>query len=147
MRKFFKFFFLPRGRKKIIGQAFVLVLIIRIGLWLFPFKRLSGYLAQFKSFDASVCDVDWTAVEVIVSAVRECSRFVPFATCLTQALAAQTLLWSSGQDSQLKFGVDKDKGDRFIAHAWIEIDGKIIIGKYPHHRRYIVLGSPGSVVI
>lgn len=76
--------------------------------------------------------------ERIVSAVRRCSRVVPRATCLTQALAARKLLEKEGHAADLKIGVAKD-GSILRAHAWLELDGRIILGKRPRHSRYFVL--------
>lgn len=49
------------------------------------------------------------------------------------------LLRRVGQDSLLKIGVDKDEGERLIAHAWIEVEGKIVIGKLRDIRRYSIM--------
>ena len=57
------------------------------------------------------------------------------------ALATQTLLQLKGQKSILKFGVDKDESKKLIAHAWVEIDDKIIIGNSTEISRYSVLSS------
>ena len=66
------------------------------------------------------------------------------ASCLTQALATRTLLNLKGQKSHLKIGVDKDKKENFEAHAWIEKEGKIIIGKLPRHQqRFVILNLNG----
>ena len=92
----------------------------------------------------SVCDapekVDWTRIKNAVRAVRAVSRFVPGASCLTQAVAALLLIKAGGQQTELKIGVTKDNRE-FKAHAWLEIGGQIIIGKLPGHRQYIVLNS------
>jgi hypothetical protein len=56
------------------------------------------------------------------------SHFFPGASCLTQALAAQVLLRREGFDPKLQLGVARDEAGKFIAHAWIECDGRIVIG-------------------
>jgi hypothetical protein len=65
-------------------------------------------------------------------AVAVASRFVPKATCLVQALAGQALLARRGHAARLHIGVSKPEG-RFEAHAWLEDEGRPI------------LGAPGSV--
>ena len=62
-------------------------------------------------------------------AVRAVSRYVPGATCLTQALAAQALLTQSGRDSRIEFAVKKDEQRRFLAHAWVVCGEQIVIGR------------------
>lgn len=71
--------------------------------------------------------------------VSRTSRFVPGASCLTQALAVQTLLGMRNQRSDLKIGVGKNKEDEFVAHAWIEIGERIVIGKLADLHSYSVM--------
>ena len=61
-------------------------------------------------------------------AIQVVSRRVPRASCLTQALAAQMILARYGYNSQLRVGVTRESPDGFRAHAWVESDGKIIVG-------------------
>jgi hypothetical protein len=49
-------------------------------------------------------------------------------TCLTQALAAQVLLARSGDQSDLRIGVTRDSNGKFLAHAWLERQGAVLIG-------------------
>lgn len=140
MRKLSSFFRLPLGQKKLICWSFVLIVAIRIGLWLLPFGLLSRLLNRFGTVEKKKT-ADWTTVQHIVRSVRISSRYVPGATCLTQALASRFLLRISGQASDLKIGVEKDENNRFGAHAWIEVDGRIVIGKLPRHHRFAVLNS------
>lgn len=144
MRKFYKFLFFSCQKKKLLGQSFILIWMIRISLWLFRFQSLNKWLLRLSS--PEVQEVNWVEVKDIVQSVRACSRFVPYASCLTQALTARTLLRFKGQDPQLKFGVDKDESGQFSAHAWLEINERIIIGKLPNHSRFSVL-NPVQIVV
>jgi hypothetical protein len=49
-------------------------------------------------------------------------------TCLNQALAAQMLLAQRGYPALLHIGVAKGKEGQFQAHAWVESEGKVVIG-------------------
>ena len=65
----------------------------------------------------------------VVWAVVVASRYVPMSTCLTQALAAQVLLARRGFPAHLHIGVAKKGAEaRFEAHAWVESQGKVVIG-------------------
>jgi transglutaminase superfamily protein len=66
--------------------------------------------------------------EEIAAAVRSAARYVPNATCLTQALALQTLLTRRGHASSLHIGVEKEPGGRLGAHAWVRCGDRILIG-------------------
>jgi hypothetical protein len=122
MIRLYRFALLPYGQKKLLSQSLLLVLAVRIGLWALPFTTLDRLLNR-------ICPVadntaDWVAVRRVAGCVRISSRFVPYATCLTQALATRVLLRMAGQPSDLKIGVEKDENEEFGAHAWIEVDGR-----------------------
>ena len=61
-------------------------------------------------------------------AVRQASRVVPFASCLTQALSLQYILANHGQDSLVRVGVRVDKFDTVHAHAWVIHKDAILLG-------------------
>jgi hypothetical protein len=147
MKKILRFLVLPYQNKKLLFQSMFLVFAIRICLWIFPFRWLNKLVSfiDSKGFDNE--QLDWVIINDVVRSIRACSRYVPCASCFTQALAARTLLRLKGQNTQLKIGVDKEGDDKLAAHAWIEADGRIIIGKYPRHQRYLVLVPPDSVVL
>ncbi|MDD1778828.1 MAG: lasso peptide biosynthesis B2 protein [Candidatus Helarchaeota archaeon] len=67
-------------------------------------------------------------VDHIAWAVKMASSFGFRATCLVQALATQVLLAGEGISSVLHIGVMKGKNSSFEAHAWVESEGRIIIG-------------------
>ena len=138
MKKILKFLGLPLARKKLLVEALLMVAGVRIGLWVVPYRRLNTWLPAAPCAEASQT-IDWPTIREAAAAVSLCSRFVPQATCLTQAIATQTLLGRRGLDSRLTIGVDKDETGAFLAHAWIEIEGKIVIGRLPNIRRYSVM--------
>jgi len=97
--------------------------VVRIALWTVPFRWIRRVVeachpALLKS-TASEAQVRW--------AVRLASRYVPCATCLTQALTAQMLFGWSGLSSKLHIGVRLDK--KFEAHAWVECSGRTVVGE------------------
>ena len=131
-------FFLPYRQKKLLHQSYLLVLIIRICLWFVPYKKLSDWLSRFNSNNLNE-DVNWEIIKEVTHSVKSVSRFVPRATCLTQALAVKTLLDWRGQNSKLQIGVARDENQKFQAHAWIEVEGRVIIGGIADLNRYSVL--------
>jgi hypothetical protein len=66
--------------------------------------------------------------------VRLSSRYVPKATCLTRAIAAQILLNRAGLPNELHIGVAR--GAAFDAHAWIECEGQVLVGMSERHGDY-----------
>ena len=139
MRRLYRLFLLPYPEKKLLIKSLSLIMVVRVGLWILPFNLLEKWLSGAAPDPGRTSD--WSTIKLIVRSVRLCSRFVPYATCLTQALATRVLLRIDGQPSDLKIGVEKDRNKKFEAHAWIEVDGKIVIGKLPGHHRFTVLNS------
>jgi hypothetical protein len=56
------------------------------------------------------------------------ARFVPRASCLTQALALRYLLARAGHACELHVGVRRNPLGRFEAHAWVSCNGRIVLG-------------------
>ena len=138
MDKIPKFLAWPYSKKKLLVQVFYLMVGFRIGLWVLPSRFFNTSLSDLELSD-DTRKPDWKIISEVVAFVRFCSRFIPHATCLTQALTARTVLRRLGQNCSLKIGVDKDQDRKFLAHAWIVIDGKIIIGNVRDIRRYSIM--------
>lgn len=60
--------------------------------------------------------------------IERLARAVPGASCLTQALALRYLLARAGHGSELHIGVRRDAAGRFAAHAWVSVNGRVVIG-------------------
>lgn len=64
-------------------------------------------------------------------AVRQSAKIVPFASCLTQALALQYLLARQGDRSLIRVGVAQEGDGALSAHAWVIKDDHVLIGGGP----------------
>jgi len=122
-----KFLSLPAKERYILLKAFLLLSIIRLGLWLLPFRTLQKTLEKWFHRPATSHEPSLSP-EKVSWAVSAVSPYVPSATCLAQALTLQALLSQEGIHSDLGIGVARDDASGIIAHAWLEIDGKVIIG-------------------
>lgn len=107
-------------------EAWVTLCAMRVALWLLPWRVVSRTPAR-PGRRTSV------STERPSAAIRAASRCVPFATCLTQSLALRWMLARHGCVAILNLGVRNPLGGRLQAHAWLEVDGRVI------------LGDPGSV--
>ena len=139
-----KFLRLKRTEKALVLRSFFLVFLIRLLLWLVPARLLKRFFTSPSATPGENSVDDWSEITKIVRSVRSVSRFVPRATCLTQALAASLLIRRSGQRSELKIGVAKDERSQFIAHAWLEKDGRIILGELPDQGRFVALTADSA---
>lgn len=69
------------------------------------------------------------------------SRRLPWrCVCLEQALGARRILRWIGVDSRLQLGVAKD-GEKFAAHAWLEVSGRIFVGGAQSRRFHVFKGD------
>ena len=108
-------------------SAGIAVVLVRIALWTLPSRVVLRLVAGVVS-RAHRAEEITPAVRRVGRSVRTVSRRVPQATCLTQALAAQVLLAASGYSSTLQIGVALDQRRRLVAHAWVEVCGRVLVG-------------------
>jgi hypothetical protein len=132
------------SERGLLVQALFLVVAIRVGLWLLPLRTVRRGLARIArtpprpTLDRGPC------LDRIAWAVKAASRYVPEATCLTQALAAQVLVERAGLPSRVCLGVALDQGESFRAHAWLESEGRIVVGGPAVEQYTPLLGPWGS---
>jgi hypothetical protein len=131
MAKLRKFLSLSPTERRLLLKAAMLLAAVRLGLWLLTFRAQRSLLAILGRV-RPVCPTNPASlVHQIVWAVETATPYVPRATCLTQALAAQVLLHRVGVHTDLRLGAVQDRDGKFQAHAWLEQDGRGILG----HRR------------
>ncbi len=119
----------------LLVKATLILLLIKGGLFALTFT-------QFKKVYASMLHVSKSATypeEYIAAAawaVRAVAYRLPFGlTCLPQALALKYLL-RRDPNMPLHIGVQTAIPQGFQAHAWIEKDGRVVIGDWPEETNY-----------
>ena len=114
----------PAGRRPaLLGSAVFRLAIASAGLRLLSFRRMQAFV---NARTARQQRERRYSPEEMAQALERGSRFVPGSTCLVQALAGQWLLQHEGYAPQLRIGVSKAEG--FAAHAWLELDGNVVLG-------------------
>ena len=114
--------FSPLERRLVIKAWFALA-AVRILLWIAPYRWIEARLLKPHTARPGLRPAD------IALAVTRASTLIPRATCLVQAVAGSWLISREGGDSVIRFGVAKDQDtSKFKAHAWLEHDGRILIG-------------------
>ena|SRR5437762_93144 len=106
---------------RLLIEAWGTLWAVRLGLWILPWRVVSRTPVVLDRRSS-------LSPEQSSAAVRHVSRYVPFATCLAQALALRRLLARHGCVSVLNLGVRNPPGGRLQAHAWLEADGRVILG-------------------
>jgi hypothetical protein len=138
MRGLWKFVLLPSADRRILVKAALLIAAVRLGLWLLPFRTVRLFLAH--AAPARPGTAGRVSPERIGWAVMGASRYVPRSdTCLIRALAAQALLVWEGWPSRLHIGVARSAVGDLQGHAWIETQGKIVVGDMDDLARYVRL--------
>ena len=125
MSKINSFFKLSSVRKSLLVKSIILIIFIRLSLLLFSFsnvKKISKKFSKPKKYQKNRI-----TIEDILWSVRVASIYIPKSTCLIQAITAQILLSRYNYLSKLKIGVMK--GHEFEAHAWVEINDRIVLGE------------------
>ncbi|WP_299407083.1 lasso peptide biosynthesis B2 protein [Acaryochloris sp. IP29b_bin.148] len=133
-----KFFRLRRRDRALLSKTFILLTAIRFGLWLLPFQTLRKLLDNIshprQPQDApppprSVNRMTWM--------VNTGSRYMPgHVKCLARALATEVLLRRHHHNPQLRIGVTKTSSGQLEAHAWVELEGQVVIGQVDDLARF-----------
>ena len=131
-----KFAALPVGRKKLLFSSAAALLAAKLRLSLFGFRTA---LAPQPVEPSSPC-----CPEEISWAIAAAARFVPWSTCLVKALAGQAMLAKRGCASTLRIGMapGRPNGRTLDAHAWLECEGRILIGAHDLERYRRLLAIP-----
>ena len=143
MKRLRRYFSHTAGDRRLLAKAVFLVWAIRIGLWLIPFQGLRRMLVWITYSPGGQRATARISSDRIAWAVRAAGRSVPKATCLVQALAAQVLLRREGYPACFCIGVVRSEEEKVQAHAWVESEGKVVVGgsELERYSRLLALGG------
>jgi hypothetical protein len=145
MRRLRSFLGLPSEERRLVLRAWRLEVAIRVGLWVLPFRSVRRRVAATRRPAGPSTPSGAPADDRRIGwAVTSAARYVPAATCLTQALAAKVLLNEAGRPARLTIGVERDAG-RLRAHAWVEDDDGVIVGDHDLERFTVLPSIDGEV--
>jgi hypothetical protein len=143
MRRLRSFLALDPMDRRLLARAGLLVAVVQLGLRRVPFTMLCRLATGGQRSIGMPADRARPSLDRIAWAVTVASRIIPGpTTCLTRALAAQALLARYGFPGRLHFGVTRGEGSQVKGHAWVESDGRILIGGTEDEiRRYTPLAA------
>ena len=125
----------PAVRRKLLLEAFVMILALRTGLRMLPFTNLQRHVHRWGDVlsrdDCTPGDIAW--------AVGAIGSRLPGTTCLVEALAANCMMRRRGHSPALKIGVRRGAGVGIDAHAWVECAGTVVIGTASDISEYVAL--------
>jgi hypothetical protein len=136
-----KLFDLPTPDRSLLLTALLLMGGIVVGLRMLPFQTLHRLLTGMTRGSGRSRQEDRPSPERIAWAVTVVSRYVPGAACLAQASAVRTLCRRYGYPVRLQIGVTKSGQGDLEAHAWVESEGRVVIGGLHDLSRYTLLPS------
>jgi hypothetical protein len=141
MRRLRKLLALTRPERRLLVRAGLLLALIRLSLGRLPFTTLSRLVVGRQPAGRAASPGDARLADDVIWAVTAISRRTPgWTTCLTQALTVQAMLARRGLASRLHVGVVRGAQGQLEGHAWVERDGRILIGgSAPEVRRFVPL--------
>jgi hypothetical protein len=124
---------LPDDERGVMLQAALLLPTVRLVQMSLSFKRWRPLLTRA----APVASKRLTPA-AIARAVDRARRGVPGVyTCLPVAYAGHLLLHRHGHASTVQVGVARDPDGKVEAHAWVECEGRVLIGELPDLSRFV----------
>ena len=126
-----------------------LTVLVRASLAVFSLKRVTRGLRRTADGLPHWSPPTSTYRRRAVWAARVAGRrLLPEGPCLTQALVLQYLLRRRGDESsQLHIGVAKQDDEGLRAHAWVERDGRVLIGGADAPEKYERLGNISQKIV
>lgn len=126
---FAKFLRLPSWERALLLRSIRILALARLAITVLPFhlarRLVAGSRAVPRESTVTPAQVRW--------AVANAARVVPGATCLPRAVAAESLLRRAGRQPAMRIGVTKTEAGKLEAHAWVEENGRIVVGDLPRH--------------
>ena len=119
---------LPGGQRRLLLFALLLVAHVRAALCVLPSRLSVRLVRRVAELDPHEARATRPPADRVAWAVAAVSRIIPRATCLTQAISAQLLLRHYGYAAKLCIGVTRSAAGQFLAHAWLERDGRVLLG-------------------
>ncbi len=120
---------LSSADRRLLAQALLAVTTARWGLLALPLGAVRQLVRTLVRSGRQTPDNRRRPLSRIVWAVTAAGRRTPLGTtCLASALAGQALLDRHGYSTKLRIGVKRDGGGAFAAHAWLEHEGRIVLG-------------------
>jgi hypothetical protein len=141
MKLLFKALHLHNSDRNLLFKTFILLSLVRLGLWLLPFQKLLHLLGKIGQISPEQL-LKLIPLDRIVWAVNLNSFYtLGSVQCLPRALTTQVLMRMHGYAPQLRIGVAKGEQGNLEAHAWIENQGQVVIGYLRDFSRFTPLPS------
>ena len=140
MKRLRKLFALRSEDQKRLLQTGLLLVAIKLALQGLPTPISLRMFERWKKAKTRLHPSRGNPLSQVTEDVEAASRHVPWgSSCLIQAIAVSVLLARRGMETQLRIGVAHETAGQFIAHAWVESQGRILVGNRKDLHTYSVL--------
>jgi hypothetical protein len=112
--------------KLLVIESLFWLLSIRVMLWIFSFTSVQKKVQKIVNH-YNPNPKKKIAIKNLKNIMLTTAGYVPYATCLVQALAGHILFFKYGFPTSIKIGVLSENGE-FEAHAWLEHEEKVVLG-------------------
>lgn len=128
--------------RRTLAQALVLLPLSTVGRRVWTYRRIRAALTALLPPRLEAPARDPSQAQAIARAVQiAAGRSLLQPTCLDRSLVLWALLRRNGSDADLRIGVRKD-GDAFAAHAWVELDGRVLNDSDTVSQHYAPISAP-----
>lgn len=141
LRRVRKLSTLPSGERALALQALGTLSVVRLILWMLPFRQVRALVERLAATAAATPDLAFA--RAVRRAVDRAARTVAGSDCLPQALTAEVMLRRAGLPARVSIGVASD-GQLLSAHAWVESAGFLVTGDSTDIDKYQTLVVYGS---
>lgn len=136
-------FDLPREERRAVLTMMWLVPALHVAVRVFDYRRTRAWLDRSSAQAAERTANSINALRLATSRVQVHS-WLP-GNCLSRSLALWWLLRRRGYAPELRLGVSM-AGGTFAAHAWVELDGRVLNDRQDVATRYRPLVASPTVV-
>jgi hypothetical protein len=127
-----------------LARAGAFVAGVRVALWVLPYRVVRRWMERPPAVSHGATASNEYGRRVIWAVGAVARRLLPERPCLTQALVAQRLLRRGGIESEMHIGVTRGPSGGLLAHAWLEREGRVLIGGQDGFDRYVPLRAVGA---
>jgi hypothetical protein len=136
----------PQDERALILRSMALLPLTKIGLRCFGFQRCKELIEKFSlsSREAQTLPIELQheMAGCAARAVRSAELHGPATpNCLERSMTLWWLLRREGVECELHIGGRKE-GAKFQAHAWVELDGKVLNDSAEVHNHYSRFDAP-----
>ena len=137
---FKKYILTEKKEKRIFNQTLLWLIISFLLVRVIPLKWYSKLLGDFKHERLNDLNFEQKQiVENLVKSIKRCKKHLPWKVkCFDESITAKRVLKNHNIISTLYLGVDKNKNEKLIAHAWVKVGEKVIVGEKAYQKFKVV---------